>query len=348
MKAGISIVIPSWNGLELLRENLPSIEAAAARYSQRQGGETEILVVDDGSSDATCRLLPIEFPRVRVLSKTKNEGFSKTCNTGFRACRLPLVALLNNDVQVEEDYFWFHALHFSDEKVFGVTAKVIEWDAPVFATGGRIGRFRRGFWSAYFNYDLEPAAGWVEERRLLSFYAIGGFATYDREKLVHLGGFSELLSPFHWEDTDLSYRAWRRGWEIHYEPRSVCRHRISTTIDTHYAKKAVEVVAARNRLLFHWINLHSWDFLARHVLALAFLLPIRLLALDIDFHRSFFQALKRLPAALKLRRLEKSRALTSDRHLSNTLKAFYRTAPIQVYYNRTQALAEYQSREAKK
>ncbi len=346
MKAGISIVIPTWNGLELLRENLPSIEAAAASYSRRQAAETEIVVVDDGSTDATCRLLPLEFPNVRLVSKSRNEGFSKTCNIGFEACRFPLVSLINNDVRVEEDYLWFHALHFSDPNVFGVTAKVFEWDAPVFATGGRVGRFRRGFWSGYFNYDLKNDSAWVEQRRLLSFYAIGGFATYDREKLALLNGFSEVLSPFHWEDADLSYRAWKRGWEVRYEPRSVCHHRISSTIDAHYAKRAVEVVAVRNRLLFHWINLHSWDFLARHLLVLAFLLPLRVLTLDFDFHRSFFHAVKRLPAALRLRRQEKGRAVRSDRQLAETLRAFYKAAPIRVYYNRSQALAEYQSRRA--
>ncbi len=340
MSLGISVVIPTWNGLELLRENLPSVQAAVRRLVERGGGPAEILVVDDGSSDGTVSSLEREFPEVRLLAKPQNEGFAKTCNAGIRAARLPLVALLNNDVRIDRDYLWRQAEHFSDADVFAVTAKVREWGTPIFATGGRFGRFRRGFWSAYFNYDVDPGTGeaWVRDRRLLSFYAIGGFATYDRAKLLLLGGFNELMSPFHWEDTDLSYRGWKRGWVVRYEPRSLAEHRISATIDAHYRKRWVDTVSRRNRLLFHWINLHSPDFLIRHLAMLAVLLATRILILDLDFYRSFIQAARRLGPALQMRRREKSLSRRSDRELARLLADFYKSAPVEVYYNRRQTL----------
>ena len=331
----VSIVIPTWNGLHLLRENLPSVQEAARLYRSRTGCPTEIIVVDDGSQDETASTIPSEFPEVQIINRERNEGFSAACNTGFAKCRFPVVALLNNDVRIEENYFLYHALHFQDPEVFAVTAKVFEWDRPIFAGGGRLGRFRRGFWSVYFNYDVSAssAADWIEKRQLLSVYAVGGFATYSREKLALLGGFDPLLSPFHWEDVDLSYRGWKRGWSVHYEPRSVVHHRTSATIKAHFRRDLVEEVSFRNRLLFHWINLHSPSYLIRHFIMLNLLFLTRILVLDFGFYRSFFRALACLSQVRERRRMEAQQACKSDVEVSQLLKSFYDSAPIQIYYN---------------
>ena len=336
MKPSLSIVIPTWNGLDLLRECLPSVLAAAAAYRAKAGAPTEVIVVDDGSRDETVSRLPREFPDLCLIAKPSNEGFAAACNQGFARCRYDLIGLLNNDVWVDQDYFVRQADHFSDPAVFAVTAKVYGWDEPVFMTGGRYGRFRRGFWSVYFNYDVRPgqAAEWIEQRRLLSAYAIGGFSTYRRDRVVELGGFNPLLSPFHWEDVDLAYRGWKRGWDIRYEPRSVAYHKVSATIDRNFRKRHVDAVSFRNRLLFHWINLHSPSFLARHLLMLAILFLTRILVLDLDFYRAFFQAVGKLDEVRELRRSEKAKAVRSDASVARLLRIFYRQAPIQVFWKK--------------
>ncbi len=343
MSFDLSIVIPTCNGLHLLRENLPSVQAAARAYHRQTGGLTEIIVVEDGGRDDTARAIPSEFPEVFLVKRRRNEGFAITCNVGMQSSRFPVVALLNNDVRVEEDYFVYQTLHFQDPNVFAVTAKVFEWNEPIFATGGRLGRFRRGFWSVYFNYDVSPpsAAEWIQERKLLSAYAIGGFSTYSREKLEVLGGFNELLSPFHWEDVDLSYRGWKRGWEVHYEPRSIAHHRTSATINAHFGKHFVEAASLRNRLLFHWINVHSPTYFFRHLIMLHLLFLTRICALDFHFYSSLLQALRQLPRVRTLRQLEKEKARRTDAEVSRLLNRFYQSAPIQVYYNQQEVIQKH-------
>ncbi len=338
----ISVVVPTWNGLHLLRENLPSFLDAASRYRQATGGLVELIVADDGSTDGTAEAMAAEYPQVRVVRSASNRGFAAACNLGFRHARHDLVSLLNNDVRIEADYLEYMALHFEDPSVFAVTARVFEWDDAWFATGGRFGRFRRGFWSVYFNYDVEGDCDeWVCGRRLLSAYAIGGFATYHRAKLEELGGFDELLSPFHWEDVDLSYRAWKRGWSVHYEPRSRARHRTSATIGSYWKQKTVDRISLRNRLLFHWINLHSPTYLASHLGMLGLLVLSRLLVLDYHFYWALAAALRRLPEALRRRRQERLRARRGDRELSRLLGEFYRTAPIRIYRNHQEVAAHH-------
>ena len=62
------------------------------------------------------------------------------------------------------------------------------------------------------------------------FYGGGGSCAFDRAKFLELGGFDELLRPFYLEDTDLGYLAWKRGWKVLYQPRSVVFHEHRGTI----------------------------------------------------------------------------------------------------------------------
>ena len=332
-KPDLSVVIPTWNGLEILRRNLPSVLEAQRRLLVDCRLSSELIIVDDASSDETVDRVPLEFPSARLVCRAKNGGFSKACNSGFGICRAPVIALLNNDVQVDPEYFLHQYAHFRDPNVFAVTAKVFEGEPPVFSAGGRFSSFRRGFWSVYFNYDIRGAKSdeWTSQHDFLSLYAIGGFATYDRQKLGELGGFTELLSPFHWEDVDLSYRGWKRGWEVHYEPRSRATHEISATINSHYHREHVEEVSFRNRLLFHWINLHSPWYFVRHVLMLCVLFVTRGFVLDFSFYRSLYGAFERLPAVVRLRASEKRLCKRTDAQVHDLLQAFYNAAPIQVF-----------------
>ncbi|MDX6729497.1 MAG: hypothetical protein QOK49_4302 [Baekduia sp.] len=98
--AGLSIVLPCHDeeGNVLLAID----EATAA--AQRVADAHEILVVDDGSSDAT-RALALERaaadPRVRVLVHEHNRGYGAALRTGFAAARLEWIFLTDADRQFD-------------------------------------------------------------------------------------------------------------------------------------------------------------------------------------------------------------------------------------------------------
>lgn len=324
----VSVVIPNYNGQHLLERFLPSVIVALDKYASQTGSENQILVVDDASTDNSVRWLEANYPRsrVQVIKRPTNAGFSSTCNSGFKLAKNPTLVLLNNDVEAEENFLLPLIEHFQDPDVFAVTCKALGLDKKTFCNGGKIGRFRHGFWSAYANYDVTEAAdGPLGPRReWLSMAAIGGFSAFDKTKLERLGGFDELFSPFYWEDIDLSYRAWKRGWVIRYEPRSVVYHDASSTINRYYQRSYVDVVSRRNRLIFHWKNLHDPAMRLQHVLMVLCLTFLSLLKLDVNFYRALYQAAKRLPEIRKAVRVEKKESVRTDREVRSILEDFYR------------------------
>jgi GT2 family glycosyltransferase len=149
--------------------------------------------------------------------------------------------------------------------------------------------------------------------------ASGGFSAFSAEKLRQLGGFNALLTPFYWEDVDLSLRAWKRGWKILYEPQAVVYHATSSTIGSRFDRRQIDEIAQRNRLLTHWINLHDRLWFAEHVGVVMLLLLSSLFTLNFSLWRAFLAALKHLRAVVRQRGRERAVMRLSDRQLARLI-----------------------------
>jgi GT2 family glycosyltransferase len=346
MKAGVSIVIPTWNGLQLLQQFLPSVIRAARRYD----GPTEVIVVDDGGDDETHRWLTGEgfvgdqgsgiaeaveraAPRtaLRLLRNETNRGFGETCNRGIEAAAHPLVFLLNNDVEVEPDSIAPLVENFADAKLFSSHCHVFDFESGKECGTGKLGGFSHGFIRVHRSYVPSPATeSEGKGGALYSMFASGGSAMFDRQKFLEIGGFDDLLLPAYWEDVDISYRAWKRGYSIVYEPRSVVRHRVSSTMRK-VNQRRMRRIQQRNRIIYHWINLHDGRLTASHILWLALLALTAPLRLQFGFLLSVFAALKRLPSIRRRRREERAFAKRSDRDLFDIFASLERRADVFAY-----------------
>lgn len=314
----LSVVIPTWNGRALLEEHLPTVLAAGEAYERASAAPVEIVVVDDGSEDDTAAWLARMYPRVRLIVKPANDGFAAACNVGFRESRHPIVVLLNNDVAVAPDVLLHLTPHFSDPRVFAVTCRALWPDSNRLASGGKIGKFARGFWRIHHNYDADP------NRSRPPYYSIvasGGFSAFDREKVIALGGFDELLRPFYWEDVELSLRAWRRGWTILYEPRAIVYHQASRTISRRFSPAYVRMVNQRNRLLTHWIHLDDPVWLLAHGTMVLGLTVGALVRGDRAFLQAVGQALGHISEVRRRRRRERQAGKLTGREIA----AFFRS-----------------------
>jgi len=94
----LSVVVPVWNELELVRECLASVERALSHL-----GGGELIVVDDGSSDGAPEMVAREFPAARLLRSETNHGFAHAANRGMATAGGELLLLLNSDTEIGEE-----------------------------------------------------------------------------------------------------------------------------------------------------------------------------------------------------------------------------------------------------
>jgi len=253
--ASASVVIPNWNGRDLLAKYIPSVLEALAGNP-----DNEIIVVDNGSEDGSAQFLREYFPSVRVLALDRNLGFGGGSNAGFRAAKNDIVVLLNSDMRVEPDFLPPLLEAFTDEAVFSVACQIFFSDPNKLReeTGLTQSWWENG--SLRVRHRDDPAI----QVSYPCAYGGGGSCAFDRRKFLELGGFDELLAPFYMEDTDVGYLAWKRGWKVLYQPRSVVYHEHRGTIGKKFSAAQIDLVLKKNFALFCWKNIHEWPRLTSH------------------------------------------------------------------------------------
>ena len=191
-----------------------------------------------------------------MLALPANLGFGGGSNAGFRAATNDIVVLLNSDMRVEPDFLAPLLEGFTDaERLRRLLPDLLQrsGQAP-----------RRDRPDAGLVAGRRPARAPPHRRRdrpisIPASTAAADRCAFDRAKFLELGGFDPLLAPFYLEDTDLGYMAWKRGWKVLYQPRSVVYHEHRGTIGKKlHATSYIQAVLKKNFLLFCWKNIHEW------------------------------------------------------------------------------------------
>jgi GT2 family glycosyltransferase len=244
MKA--TLVIVNYQGCHLLERSLPAALAAAGR-----GGPHPVVVADDGSTDDSIEFVSRTYPEARVLARPRR-GFAATCNAAVEAAETEAVVLLNNDVFVSPDFLSPLLDDLTKRDVFAVGCKFTNPDGSLAnALGNRTsGRWRSGL--LHIHHETRPA---LLTETCPQLYANGAAMAFLRDRWLALGGFDSLYHPFYWEDVDIGYRAWGRGWEVLYEPASLVVHEQGSTVRRVHEMRYIELMSARNAVLFCWKNL---------------------------------------------------------------------------------------------
>lgn len=298
-RLGISVVIPTYNGKHLLERFLPSVVELSAREE-----ELEIMVVDDGSRDGTRYWLRRVFPTLHVFELHANLGFAGACHRGILEARGETIILLNNDVEVSSDLVELLQGHFSDPHLFAVAFDMLSGDTEEPYANRILPIWKQGLLSFDLNGKRHGAGP--------SFYACGGGMAFSKSKYLSLAGFDPLFHPFYWEDTDLSYRAWKRGWRILFDPRCVVRHHPSSTIAHVAGESQRKTIIERNRLLFLWKSLTDRSLLMEHILWLPRHLLSSVRRKDQVFGKAFLRAVRCVPQVVQARQRERGHLVKKD------------------------------------
>jgi GT2 family glycosyltransferase len=208
----ITVIIPTWNRAELLCHCLESLE--------RQTARCRVLVVDNGSTDATLSMMRSRFPDFGYLRLDANQGFAKAANRGLAQAETPLVALLNNDTEADPRWLEAGIALLETRQDCGVVASRIlnYWRRDHVDSAGDC-YSRTGLPTKRGNG--RPAADFTRIERVLG--ASAGAAFYRRDVLDVIGGFDEDFHIY-LEDVDLSLRACLAGFVCLYCPEAIVYH----------------------------------------------------------------------------------------------------------------------------
>lgn len=225
----ISVVVPVWNGRDLLARLLDTLDAQTCPPD-------EILAVDNGSSDGAPELAAGRG--ARVIAMGRNAGFAAAVNRGIRESRGEWIAILNSDVELAPDYLallaaadrWFSTgriLSRSGDTIDGTFDALCRgacaWRVGSGRADGPLFRVARAIWSppltaALFRAEVFRRAGYLEET------------------------FESYL-----EDVDFGLRLAAAGISGQYEPRAVAWHRGSATLGRWHPETVRRM--ARNQVL---------------------------------------------------------------------------------------------------
>jgi GT2 family glycosyltransferase len=261
-----------------------------------------VIVVDNASTDGSLEYLSAEHPRVRVLPMARNTGFAHAANAGIRAAGCELIALLNTDVILQDDWLGrMVAAIQAHPDAASVACKMLSLDdrTRVYDAGDILrrdgaceqrGRFARddGRWDT---------PGDV-------FGACAGAALYRRAAVLALGGFDERYFAY-LEDVDLALRLRLAGWTCWYEP-AVALH--AGEGSSHQLETGHQALVARNTIVLvaTWFPVKWLPFVAYRQLGWAW---HAFREKRIRGHlRALAGAAPLLPGALATRRSEAGRA----------------------------------------
>ncbi len=211
-----SVIIPTWNGRDMLRLALASLE-------RQHYPDFEVIVVDNGSDDGTDVMIQREFPRVRMVRFTENRGFAPAVNAGIVAAAGEIVILLNNDAEAEPEFVdaLVAALN-ADPGLGSCAARVLRAeDGRIDSAGIQLGLFPSQIGHGHINGPEFSSPREV-------FGASGGAAAYRKEVLERVGGFDDRFFAY-FEDADLACRLRLAGHRCLYVPGAVAHHLGSAT-----------------------------------------------------------------------------------------------------------------------
>lgn len=233
------MLIPTYNRCHDLEECIKSLLNMTVRPH-------EIIVIDDDSTDGTKRLketYPIRYISIRKRSRQAAR------NAGFSVAEGEVIAFLDDDVVVCEEWSKHILEPYRDDRVGGVGGRVIPYDKPItyFVKMNKlnVGKvYRDGL--VLGNFDA-PLSNCIEVDHLP-----GCDMSFRRSLLIKIGGFDENFKGNCFrDDTDVCMRIKKLGYKLIYQPKAVVRHKfMGRNIDSQWVYWYI-----RNCMYFYFKNI---------------------------------------------------------------------------------------------
>jgi len=265
----VSIIIVSWNALEIVKRCLPSV-------TRTDFDGFEIIFADNASTDGSASWVESEFPEIRVVRNPENWGFARGNNEAARHARGEIIVLLNNDVEVPPGWLTPIVAHLDENSNVGAAQpKLHQFDKREHfeysgAAGGFLDRHGYPFARGRIFDTLEADSGQYDgtyQGTSEIFWASGTCLVIRRSLWERFFGLEESFF-MHMEEIDLCWRIRSAGYQIVCVTDSVVYHMGGASLAQGSPQKTY--LNFRNNLLMLYRNLpaNKWRrvFAARLVL----------------------------------------------------------------------------------
>jgi len=314
----VSFIIVTFNSEHYIADCLHSIENLS--YANR-----EIIIVDNSSSDHTVQILESTFCNVTLIKSDINLGFAEGCNTGYQHTTGNLIALVNPDIVLDNDWL-SHLLTYATDPQYVQTgifaSKIINVNNALFVidTAGDgyssfLKSFKRGEGENVGEFNTNEFV----------FGACAGAALYRRKMIDDIGFFDTDFFLLQ-EDSDLNVRAQLAGWKTFYVPKAIAYHKVRSSIDTmsdtavYYSLRNIEFARIKNvpfgifmRFLPEFILGTITDFIYYVLKHKKFRL----------YAKSKIDSLKMLPKMYKKRKLIMEKKKVTNRYIASLMTSVW-------------------------
>jgi GT2 family glycosyltransferase len=222
--SAIAVAIVNHNTREDLRACLTSV---------RQAGATEVVVVDNASSDGSAALVWEEFPEVTLCANQANTGYGSAANQAITHCRAEHILLLNSDTLIQP-----HTLDILDNYL-STHPRVAIAGPRLQNPDGTLQPSAYPFPTPLYLFLEESTLGrlirhfpWLRQRYLRTWshdharpvpWLLGAALAIRRQPFAAISGFDTSYFMYA-EETDLCYRLRAAGWDIHFVPDAAITH----------------------------------------------------------------------------------------------------------------------------
>jgi glycosyltransferase involved in cell wall biosynthesis len=228
----VSVVIPTYNRIQLLRDTLNSLTSQTFPL-----GRFEVIVVDDGSEDGTGEIQNEPWPFTLRYVRQSNQGDAAARNLGANQSRADLLVFLDDDIVVGPDYLTSMAEeHEGPQKRIVIGTEHLWLDAS--SAPARLVANTQG--------DHRPSV------EVLFTEVCSNNMSVRREAYRSLGMMRSLDYPGSsmWCDVDFAFRAYQQGFAFLRSTSALCWHRDYTAVSLNARKTRMSEAARRSVALF--------------------------------------------------------------------------------------------------
>lgn len=253
VKVDLSVIIVSYNTRQLLGKCLRSVEKAIVPITHQ-----EVIIVDNGSTDDSVKMVQRKFPWVKLVISKKNLGFAGGCNLGLKRATGKYILFLNSDTVVRPDAFKKMVNFMESDKTIGASTP-----KTMLFTGGMDPDCHRGFptpWASIC-YFLGLEKLFPKSKIFGQYHKLylnldkvheidAGFGTFMfvRRQALDKAGYWDENYFFYGEDLDLSYRIKKAGYKVMFYPEPLVKHHKGASSGLRGESKKVTKASRQTRI----------------------------------------------------------------------------------------------------